>query len=484
MRCPRLVFVAVCLVIAACAKNGEKAKPTCGSGLSPEDPMCNLPQCSDGIDNDGDGLIDLPNDPGCTSPNQDTETDDCPDGPNCPECGNGKDDDGNGLIDFSGMDPGCQSAADPDEYTDNPYACGNSVMIQPRPADNHITGMFMSGAASQLTGSCGGLGSEVVYEIRLHEAKVMVATTDTGNTTADTVLYIRGANCSDASSELACNDNVSSTDLASTVTAALPIGTSYLVVDSHDTSVSGMYDLQITFYPGEGAPCTGMPMDCGPGLVCRVPMGGTAMVCSQPECNDGVDNDGDGKIDYPNDPGCDTPADNDETDDCPTGPMCPQCGNGKDDDGDGKIDYPADPQCHSASGTSEACSSTEPVAAIVAPVTMGNTSSATDDFLLACAFGTGGRDLTYQLTLPKTTTLSINVVDPTDNFFPDYELLGATCGGTARSTRSPRPTSPPGRTTSSSTVTTLARTARSRSRCRARSRPARAARARSRRRAR
>ena len=31
-------------------------------------------------------------------------------------------------------------------------------------------------------------------------------------------------------------------------------------------------------------------------------------------CNDGVDNDGDGKIDYPNDPGCSSSTDNDETD--------------------------------------------------------------------------------------------------------------------------------------------------------------------------
>ncbi|MBI1975110.1 MAG: hypothetical protein HYS57_01970, partial [Parcubacteria group bacterium] len=31
-------------------------------------------------------------------------------------------------------------------------------------------------------------------------------------------------------------------------------------------------------------------------------------------CGDGVDNDGDGKTDYPNDPGCDATGDNDETD--------------------------------------------------------------------------------------------------------------------------------------------------------------------------
>jgi len=35
----------------------------------------NAPQCSDGIDNDGDGLIDYPADPGCSSPDDDDETD-------------------------------------------------------------------------------------------------------------------------------------------------------------------------------------------------------------------------------------------------------------------------------------------------------------------------------------------------------------------------------------------------------------------------
>ena len=31
------------------------------------------PQCSDGIDNDGDGLVDFPDDPGCIGPNDDSE---------------------------------------------------------------------------------------------------------------------------------------------------------------------------------------------------------------------------------------------------------------------------------------------------------------------------------------------------------------------------------------------------------------------------
>lgn len=39
----------------------------------------------------------------------------------------------------------------------------------------------------------------------------------------------------------------------------------------------------------------------------------TVTVLGPPQCNDGIDNDGDGKIDYPDDPGCSSPSDNDES---------------------------------------------------------------------------------------------------------------------------------------------------------------------------
>lgn len=63
-------------------------------------------------------------------------------------------------------------------------------------------------------------------------------------------------------------------------------------------------------------------------------------------CSDGIDNDGDGKTDFPNDPGCDTPAENSELDD-------PLCSDGIDNDGDGKIDFPSDPGCESTSDGDE-----------------------------------------------------------------------------------------------------------------------------------
>jgi uncharacterized repeat protein (TIGR03806 family) len=53
-------------------------------------------------------------------------------------------------------------------------------------------------------------------------------------------------------------------------------------------------------------------------------------------CNDGVDNDGDGKLDYPADPGCASAASTTEM---------PACNDGIDNDGDGRVDSPWDVAC-------------------------------------------------------------------------------------------------------------------------------------------
>src|SRR5256885_13758328 len=148
MRRTPCLFLVVALV-ACHGNNGNKEKPD--ADLGPK------PQCSDGIDNDGDGLIDYPNDPGCFAPQQDTEVDDCPDGPACPECGNKKDDDNNRPTDFPD-DPGCTAASDTDEYTENPAACGTAVEIQQIPFSHHVMGMLGTGGTAALMGKCGGTG--------------------------------------------------------------------------------------------------------------------------------------------------------------------------------------------------------------------------------------------------------------------------------------------------------------------------------------
>jgi hypothetical protein len=62
-------------------------------------------------------------------------------------------------------------------------------------------------------------------------------------------------------------------------------------------------------------------------------------VITQPECDNGLDDDGDGVADHPNDPGCDDAIDDSELSESL------ECDNGADDDGDLLIDFPADPGC-------------------------------------------------------------------------------------------------------------------------------------------
>lgn len=65
--------------------------------------------CSDGIDNDGDGLVDM-EDAGCTDV---TDNDEYNEVVPAPACADGLDNDGDGLIDLA--DAGCSDAADSDE---------------------------------------------------------------------------------------------------------------------------------------------------------------------------------------------------------------------------------------------------------------------------------------------------------------------------------------------------------------------------------
>jgi len=72
-----------------------------------------------------------------------------------------------------------------------------------------------------------------------------------------------------------------------------------------------------------------------------------------PACWNKEDDDDDGKKDFPNDPGCSSPTDSDESDGGGGGPPpAPQCSNGSDDDGDGLTDS-ADPGCSDPSDNDE-----------------------------------------------------------------------------------------------------------------------------------
>ena len=97
---------------SAVASQGEAVSWSCTGEVSPPPPP--EVQCVDGLDNDGDGLIDI-NDPGCSSPQDNDESDDNPPPPPpvLAQCEDGVDNDGDSLVDLA--DPGCSSSSDDDE---------------------------------------------------------------------------------------------------------------------------------------------------------------------------------------------------------------------------------------------------------------------------------------------------------------------------------------------------------------------------------
>ena len=458
------VTTALLVTLTACGGggggNGDDGQPKqqCSDGVDndgdgmvdfPEDLGCtsetddseNSPAsaaCMDGRDNDGDGLRDYPADPGCTQPQQDDEKDDCPTGPNCPQCGNQRDDDGNGATDYP-ADPGCTSASDFSEVVNNPVACGAGLMVMPLPTTNMASGMLDSSSTSQVMSPCGGGGGSpaIAYQLFLQQAKVVEISTDDAATTADTVIDVRKSDCASPAAEIACNDDAAGVATGvSKLTVSLAAGNYYVIIGAHDSASGGAYAMQVKLFNGEGADCAA-PTDCGPGLVCRVPLGMTAMKCSKPMCSDGVDDDGDGKNDYPTDPGCTSLDDNTELDTCP-GPGCPECGDGLDNDSDGKTDYPMDTTCLSAGDSSESCVTTDGVGVLTLPMTTGTTVGAHNDVTPPsgapnyCASSTStAPDMTYRLDIPAVTTLNLNLTNLNPSFWDTSSILyGSTCNGT------------------------------------------------------
>jgi len=222
------------------------ATPACHDGVDndgdgpidyPADPGCTSPadwseqpDCSDGIDNDGDGLVDYPADPGCRSPADSTER---------PDCSDGIDNDGDGLIDYP-QDPGC---AGPTSVMENP-ACSNGV-------------------------------------------------DDDGDGRVDYPADLQCRSPSDLSETADCSDGIDNdgdglVDYPADPQCESPADLSEAgqCADGLDNDGNGHTD-----YPDDYPACSDAsdPIEA-------------------PQCSDGVDNDGDGLIDYPADPGCRSPS--------------------------------------------------------------------------------------------------------------------------------------------------------------------------------
>jgi hypothetical protein len=311
--------------------------------LMPGDPTtCQEEECEDGLDNDGDAIIDFPLEPGCDGTTDNTEVDPDP----LPQCANGIDDDLDAQIDYP-ADPGCDYAADPIEL-DPCYPNTPTEMFDM----NGITGST-AGLTGSTQGSCGGFESgERVYALTLTSPLVeMTLDTDNAVTNFDTTIYVRQGDC-DSGVEIACNDSIGGANLNSSVTFVPQVGETYFVFVDGQWS-QGSFQLDVSgVIPALGLCDPAQPQfACASGYACQESAPGAAdWSCLVADCNDTVDNDADGMTDWPNDPGFATPSD--DAEDFPN-PIT-ACSNGLDDDMDTLIDYTGgDPGCISAADNSE-----------------------------------------------------------------------------------------------------------------------------------
>ncbi len=128
-------------------------------------------------------------------------------------------------------------------------------------------------------------------------------------------------------------------------------------------------------------------------------------------CADGMDNDGDGKIDFPADAGCTSAEDGDETDP-------PACSDGVDNDGDGLIDFPADKGCTSADDTDEA----DPCRTPSVGETMSLKGCGTGDVIIL-------KGVTFEFDKSRLTPNAKTILDGVATELLAYPDIGVELGG-------------------------------------------------------
>jgi hypothetical protein len=271
-----------------------------------------LPACSDRLDQDGDGALGFPDDPGCRSAADTTEIVDCSDG---------IDGDGDGLVDYP-ADPGCTSADDGDERT--LLACDNG---QDDDRDGFADHLSDPGCAGPFDDSERSSALPCDDDLDNDQDLRKDHPADTGCTAPD--------DPSEQEASQPCDDGLDN-DQDGLI--------DYKGIGSRDPGCTAPDD------PSERgtAVCDNGLDDDGDGLVDQGDDGCVDVWDSSEDydCRDGIDNDFDQAIDYPADPGCKNALGRKEN---------PRCNNWIDDDDDGKVDhdggifgFPPDPQCADA----------------------------------------------------------------------------------------------------------------------------------------
>ncbi|MCA9557726.1 MAG: hypothetical protein KC583_04085, partial [Myxococcales bacterium] len=233
--------------------------------------------------------------------------------PVTPECADGQDNDLDGRIDYP-EDDGCTAASDYDERG----PCGNEY-DPPRLQDGVPLRLDTAGGVFESQGSCGGQGSpELAALYRLTNViEALEITTVDPATDVVTTLYVRREACLVPGAEVACQTQRENAAPGHTLRVESPTPGDYYIFVDGVAGAGGVVMLTVN----------------------EIPLAA---------CLNTVDDDGDGRADYPNDPGCFAPFDRDETTEALTA-----CSNDEDDDEDGQIDFPLDPGCPSAAFDSE-----------------------------------------------------------------------------------------------------------------------------------
>lgn len=293
-----------------------------------------FPQCSDGADNDGDGLVDFPADTGCRSATQGTEA---------TACSNGVDDDSDTLIDFPN-DPQCYAPRD--LFEDANPACDDGI-------DNDLDGLTDWPADPRCSSPGQNTESEGICGNGIDD--------DGDGFTdfpADTGCSSRfGSTEAPVCRDGLDNDSDGFTDFPADTGCQTPFAITEAPIcrDGLDNDSDGLIDFptdpgcETAFSNTEAAVCNDGLDNDGDGLIDFPADPGCASASSnneRPQCNDTLDNDGNGLIDFPADAlGCTSASDSFE--------RTQQCADGLDNNGDGRIDYPNDPSCASPDETLE-----------------------------------------------------------------------------------------------------------------------------------